>query len=136
MTYKVISGKLVKIHRDSNKIQGRKQSVLNEALVHYDREPESLHPLKGDYKGRCNRTACQDPEAVVWYNTGTRKYYCWHCAYLINTDGCQRYNEPNICHRVTGFDSDGNPQFDPTLPLTNLRDYHPTKEERHERRTS
>lgn len=42
--------------------------------------------LKGQYKGNCNRTACQKPNAI-WYNHSTRKYYCEECAITLN-----RYN--------------------------------------------
>jgi hypothetical protein len=40
------------------------------------------HPDKGKDGGRCNRRACQEPGAY-YYNSGTRKYYCWVCAKLI-----------------------------------------------------
>ena len=38
--------------------------------------------LKGVEGGNCNRTACQQPNAV-WYNEGTQKYYCRNCAITI-----------------------------------------------------
>jgi len=38
--------------------------------------------LKGVKDGNCNRTACQAPNAI-WWNTGTRAYYCHHCAITI-----------------------------------------------------
>lgn len=41
-------------------------------------------PNKGKFKGNCNRTDCQSPLKVVWYNQSTGKYYCEVCAELIN----------------------------------------------------
>jgi len=38
--------------------------------------------LKGVKDGNCNRTACQAPNAI-WWNTGTRAYYCRSCAIAI-----------------------------------------------------
>jgi hypothetical protein len=38
---------------------------------------------KGDLQGECNRTACENKNAV-YYNHSTEKYYCWYCAGLIN----------------------------------------------------
>lgn len=38
---------------------------------------------KGEFKGSCNRSACQQPGAL-WYNFGTQRYYCEACARLIN----------------------------------------------------
>lgn len=46
-------------------------------------EPQ-LKPDKGKKNGSCNRKACQQPHAQ-YFNKGTRKYYCWECAQLINT---------------------------------------------------
>jgi hypothetical protein len=39
--------------------------------------------MKGEYNQECNRTACNNSEAV-YYNYSTLKYYCPHCAFLIN----------------------------------------------------
>jgi hypothetical protein len=39
--------------------------------------------MKGDYNQECNRTACNNLEAV-YYNHSTRKYYCPVCAFHIN----------------------------------------------------
>ena len=38
---------------------------------------------KGDFNAECNRTACDNPEAV-YYNHSTRKHYCYSCAMQIN----------------------------------------------------
>jgi hypothetical protein len=43
-------------------------------------EPKS----KGEYRGFCNRTACQSPNNVIYFNHSTRAYYCPACAALIN----------------------------------------------------
>lgn len=40
--------------------------------------------VKGEYKGSCNRTACQTPDSAYYYNHSTEKYYCDTCADLIN----------------------------------------------------
>lgn len=40
-------------------------------------------PAKGELGGACNRTACQQRPAT-WFNHSTCKYYCDHCAELIN----------------------------------------------------
>lgn len=42
-----------------------------------------LNEDKGLEGGSCNRTACQRPKAV-YFNTGTRKFYCKSCALLIH----------------------------------------------------
>lgn len=41
---------------------------------------------KGQKNGICNRSACMSSvlEEVIFYNKGTRKYYCGNCALLIN----------------------------------------------------
>ncbi len=39
--------------------------------------------IKGDYMGKCNRTACQQSPAT-YYNHSTRLYYCKECAEIIN----------------------------------------------------
>lgn len=41
--------------------------------------------MKGEYKGICNITRC-DNENAEWYNHGTRKYYCKSCAIRLNND--------------------------------------------------
>ena len=45
---------------------------------------EQQEKIKGEKFGLCNRTACQSPDNVTWYNTGTRAFYCPKCANLIN----------------------------------------------------
>ena len=45
---------------------------------------EKTKKVKGEKHGLCNRSACQTPEDVVFYNKGTRKFYCPVCADLIN----------------------------------------------------
>lgn len=39
---------------------------------------------KGELNGRCNRTACGSRRNVVWWNRGSRAYYCPKCACEIN----------------------------------------------------
>lgn len=53
---------------------------------------------KGEKNGRCNITACGSRRHVVWYNRGTRAYYCKACAFAIN-----RYCNPNelLCFDTT-----------------------------------
>ncbi len=46
---------------------------------------------KGDYQGECFRTACSNPNAI-FYNKGTQKYYCSHCAKKIN-----EYSGVEVC---------------------------------------
>jgi hypothetical protein len=43
----------------------------------------ALQPKKGDWGGECNRTVCKETPAT-FYNRGTYRYYCRHCAHLIN----------------------------------------------------
>ncbi len=52
---------------------------------------------KGTFNGRCNRTACQIPVNVNWYNYSTQKWYCPECAELIN-ENCPE------AHEVYGHD--------------------------------
>lgn len=50
-------------------------------------EPEETKPkpkAKGEFNGLCNRTSCQSPNEVTWYNHSTRLYYCTDCAMLLN----------------------------------------------------
>jgi|GEM_PF-2569636 hypothetical protein len=63
------------------RIQEVKPEVKNKPV-----EPEkSVHgELKGMYGGLCNRTSCQSPSNVIYYNYATRKFYCPQCALLIN----------------------------------------------------
>ena len=43
------------------------------------------NPTKGQFGGRCNRTACATPdEPAQWFNQSTLRYYCANCAHLIN----------------------------------------------------
>jgi hypothetical protein len=44
------------------------------------------HPDSGEWGKLCYRTACQRPHAF-YYNTGSRKHYCWDCADIINREG-------------------------------------------------
>ena len=48
---------------------------------------EPQEKIKGKKHGLCNRTACQSPHHVVFYNSGTHAYYCAKCAKLINNAG-------------------------------------------------
>lgn len=64
-------------------------------ILRRDREEQELREAKeaedlsgkGEKDGRCNRTACGSRRDVVWYNRGSRAYYCKRCAFEIN-----RYN--------------------------------------------
>jgi len=71
--------------------------------------------LKGVEGGNCNRTACQQPGAI-WYNTGTRAYYCRNCAITIQreaNDYALRAQEPPMI-LFEGV-------FDPSNPLHKFR---------------
>jgi hypothetical protein len=41
--------------------------------------------LKGKQGGNCNRTSCQQPNAI-YFNHSTRAYYCEDCAHWLNND--------------------------------------------------
>lgn len=45
--------------------------------------PKGTSDEKGQYGGKCNRSACLAPGAF-WYNHSTRAYYCEDCARMIN----------------------------------------------------
>jgi len=47
-------------------------------------KPVEQKKVKGRKDGLCNRGICQSPDEVVFYNKGTRKYYCPNCADRIN----------------------------------------------------
>ncbi len=55
--------------------------------------------LKGIRGGNCNRTACQQPNAI-WYNKGSFAWYCRNCAITIqrsaNDYGIQCQEPPMI----------------------------------------
>ena len=36
--------------------------------------------VKGEKNGLCNRTACQTPHKVTYYNEVMNKFYCLYCA--------------------------------------------------------
>jgi len=46
--------------------------------------PNPPAPGKGEYNGKCNRTACVSVTNVHWYNHSTQMYYCSSCASMIN----------------------------------------------------
>ena len=48
-----------------------------------NKEPIPDPLLKGKWRGNCERTSCQKPDAV-WYNYSTKKFYCKSCAKAIN----------------------------------------------------
>lgn len=103
MAFKVIHGKLTRTHSTV-------LTAKHPLGVPYVKSPAES-PIKGKYLGLCNRSACLAP-GPTWWNTGSRAYYCANCACMINEDGCLRYREPQICHKVTGFGPDGEVQFD------------------------
>lgn len=84
MSYIVIDGRLVKT----------KTGKANLKFKTINPTPMSL---KGVYGKNCNVTRCQKPGAV-FYNFGSRAYYCRSCAEAINYEGCRRYGEPDICY--------------------------------------
>jgi len=60
--------------------------------------------IKGEKNGLCNRTDCQSPEHVIWFNHSTRKYYCTDCAAMLNDDpynarDAQRLYGHDLCTR-------------------------------------
>lgn len=57
---------------------------------------------KGEKNGLCNRSACQTPDDVVFYNKGTHKYYCPHCANAINRANGQRASDIADLERLFG----------------------------------
>jgi hypothetical protein len=57
--------------------------------------------VKGEYKGLCNRKACQSPHNVVYFNSSTRKYYCPRCAKMIN-DYSEIMDGVTLCKKVEG----------------------------------
>lgn len=106
MSYKVINGKLIRTRPSTGKV--KQQSVPP--------TPSTIPNMttKGKYLGLCNRSACLKP-GPTWWNIGSEAYYCGRCAEMINVDGCQRYGEPNLCHKVTGWAPDSyTPLFDTT----------------------
>ena len=67
---------------------GSKRAILNHvaetAIKLFEIQNPEIKETKGKKNGNCNRTACQSPENVTWFNSGTREYYCYVCAQLIN----------------------------------------------------
>lgn len=58
-------------------------------------KPAGPHPQKGMKGGACNRTTCQKPaekdrSGIRWFNHSTQKYYCFGCAWELNTDKFNR----------------------------------------------
>lgn len=102
MGFKVIHGKLTRTVSKVSPWEVKAKPVL----------PKQDLSTKGHYMGLCNRSACLAPKPT-WWNTGSYAYYCGDCAFDINYYGCRKFNEPEICHKVTGFNEDGTPQFDP-----------------------
>lgn len=45
---------------------------------------EGKQKVKGLYDGLCNRTACQTPRGVHYYNKYSYAFYCADCAHLLN----------------------------------------------------
>lgn len=48
--------------------------------------------MKGKKNGKCNRSCCLSPVDVVFYNKGSRAYYCPECAMIIN-DSNKNFSE-------------------------------------------
>lgn len=42
--------------------------------------------LKGSEGKKCNRTACQSNAPALWFNHGSRSWYCESCSILIGQD--------------------------------------------------
>ncbi len=62
-------------------------------------------PDKGQLGGSCNRTRCQAPDAV-YFNHGSRSFYCADCADDLNRDefnqrDAQRLYGHDLCTLVT-----------------------------------
>lgn len=69
---------------DLKKIIAHRQFIVKfESVEQIINKPRSIE-TKGDYEGRCNRTACVTELPAVYFNHSTRKYYCKICADLIN----------------------------------------------------
>jgi len=68
---------LRKHQRDAIKFISRNVGVIELSPTKPDPD------LKGVFNGNCNRTDCQKPGAT-WYNHSTQRYYCPHCADMIN----------------------------------------------------
>lgn len=58
--------------------------------------------IKGERNGLCNRTACQTPDDVIFFNKGTDKYYCPECAFKIN-QACRPHELENLFGEGTKF---------------------------------
>lgn len=59
-------------------------------------EEEKVAKRKGFRGENCYRAACDNGEAYL-YNEGTRKFYCIHCAVMINRAN-RDYGHPCLCH--------------------------------------
>ena len=58
-----------------------------------------LKANKGLLHGSCNRTACQRPGAI-YFNHGTRAYYCEMCAAELNRWNPEGYDGHLLCEIV------------------------------------
>lgn len=59
-------------------------NIFSKKLQQIDNEELSSFPrIKGAYTSKCNRTACENMNAV-YFNHSTLQYYCRECAVLIN----------------------------------------------------
>lgn len=52
-------------------------------------------PLKGQYRGECERKACTN-HGADWYNKSSGKYYCDECARALN-EICLDQGAPKLC---------------------------------------
>ena len=91
-----------KVRRKRQQIEGErfKEGISKFRNKLHEAAKEIKKGIKG---GNCNVTACQKPNAV-YFNKSTKKYYCEHCAELINwesgrADVMQLYGTPLLCEK-------------------------------------
>lgn len=93
-----------KTHRESWKEQ--KMLDRDRGIIFDKREAENQLVveqrlrLKGVKNGFCNRGACLSDQNVIFYNRGSRKYYCDKCSLRIN----EFHEEDPLCKTDEGQD--------------------------------
>ena len=58
-------------------------------------------PMKGEFKGECNRGACKN-DFAKWYNKVMDAFYCSRCARMINESSNQS-NQGDLCEHKETF---------------------------------
>lgn len=66
-----------------------------------DGSTEKVIKVKGYYQGLCNRTDCQTPHRVEWYNKYTNAFYCPACSRDINESNADCDNGEPFINFVT-----------------------------------